>query len=243
MEENPFKQEELLANMELRGKKENKRREAKHAIFEELLSNNTDNLSKHLNAEKRLQNINLAAYLENKEEHEEKHQRFINRLPNMMKNMNKKIENFEKYSANFTARQEARLQEELNRIRALPKKEALERINLKLKIIKNSRNQTIKAQRNHNQNVRKQMELMSNAEQESVLRAYDPSLDPNSPHAKAMNKVIKNRLNELKEVRSKTRKLLNNTNATRKHSEIFLKKSMNKNIKRLEALRKEIQRT
>lgn len=262
-EENPFINKEKLANFELQQKKRNTRRQVVMNATVKLLNANDKareanralRMSSQANVSQLQKNANNAMtakqeaetalrHLEDKhlQEEENRSAQFIQNLPKMMKNMENRsaktnvfLRNFHTKMANYNRRQEEDL-------RAMPKNDAVNYINRLIASYRNVLNRTIKEKRNSRKNIRKYTEKMSNEEQMGILASYDPTLDPNSPEAKAMNTVIQEQLKYKKNIRAGTRKLLNKDNANTERNIKQSTNHMSKSIKRLEALKKEIQR-
>lgn len=272
MNENPFVREERIANFERKQRNRNTHREklrnlrqkASNARHREQTAryntrrrdrlarlngkSPTNNNTNTANLNKARQEANQAHaeyhnYMFTTMKHGiEEEQTLADNIPKVVKKANESFAASNEFLRQIAENQKKRDRNEMNRLRYLPKNEALHSINQRINMIRNVYEKQIAQLRNTVAQTRKYSEKQYNAEAEGVLSAFNPNMNLTSPEGKAMNQVIQNRLKNIKNTRKAARQLYNNQNKNIENSIKHLSKTSKNTIQRLQALRNEISR-
>ena len=231
-----------MANFEIARRKQNARNEELSALRNKWTAAVLGNApAEERNAAKKaVNNLKMKHMIERAKEAEERRRAFVEGAPNLLRKLDEQAAEFEAKKKYWAEQNAKRTQEQFNRLRSLPKNEALRQINQMINITRRAHANHIAATRSTAANTRKYLNRAYNSNFDSTLAAYDPALNPSSPEAKAMNKVITNRLKTIKNTRKISRQNLNTDSKLREASLKKIGKNINTNIKMLEKLKKEI---
>lgn len=235
---NPFKKEELLANIALQEKRNQTRRNKRRQVYNQALA--SKNLETNVKLEAALKKMNMNEFIENQEAQYEKTKARLNSLPNTLNKITKntavtvkRINNLTKRTNNLLAKID---KENIEIIRGYPKANALPMLNKYIQIHRNLVYKGLANERKILNNAKKQLENETSRRSQNYLASYNPNNT-----SKAQNNSIKSKLRNEKTVRNESRKILNEEERKLNVREKQIRNMYTRKLKQYQNLKKEIE--